>query len=341
MFRFENPEYLYALALIPVLAVFFAIAWHARKIAIRRFGEHRLMQKLMPETSRYKDSVKFILLMLALSFLVIGWANPQWGTKKEKVKRKGVDVFLALDISLSMMAEDIPPNRMERAKKFAQTLVEELKGERIGLIIFAGNAYLQMPLTTDYAAAQLFLRTANPDLAPTQGTAIGDAIQLAEGSFDEDAQHHKALIIISDGEDHEPEAVQRATKANENGLLILTVGAGTPEGSFIPVKYGSREDFKRDQSGNPVRSKLNEEMLKDLAKAGRGAYFNIAQGDKVAQALQERIDKLEKREFEMRAFEKFESYFQYFIAAGLFFIVVEFMLSYRKSKWLKGKDLFN
>ncbi len=341
MFRFENPEYLYALGLIPVLAVFFAIAWYARKRAIRRFGEHRLMLKLMPETSRYKDSVKFILLMLALSFLVIGWANPQWGTKKEKVKRKGVDVFLALDISLSMMAEDIAPNRMERAKKFAQNLVEELKGERIGLIIFAGNAYLQMPLTTDYAAAQLFLRTANPDLAPTQGTAIGDAIQLAERSFEEDAQHHKALIIISDGENHEPEAVQRATEANENGLLILTVGAGTAKGSFIPVQYGSREDFKRDQSGNPVRTKLNEEMLKDLAQAGGGAYFNISNGDKVAQALQSRIDKLEKREFEMRAFEKYESYFQYFIAVGLFFIVVEFMLSYRKSKWLKGKDLFN
>jgi len=218
MFRFEHAEHLYALGIIPILIVFFLMAWFARKKLLERFADSSLLSTLAPEISRYKHIVKFLLLAIALCFLVIGWANPQWGSKKEKVKRKSADVFIALDISRSMLAEDVRPSRIERARKFATRLVDELKGERIGTIIFAGNAYLQMPLTTDYAAAKLFIRSANPDQAPAQGTAIADAIELAERAFQDDNKHHKAIIIITDGENHDEVAVAKAREANDNGM---------------------------------------------------------------------------------------------------------------------------
>ncbi|MEL6866388.1 MAG: VWA domain-containing protein, partial [Bacteroidota bacterium] len=250
------------------------------------------------------------------------------------------DVFIALDISQSMLAEDILPNRLERAKQFAQKLVNELKGERIGLLLFAGNAYLQMPLTTDYAAAMLFLRSANTRMAPTQGTAISDAIDLAERSFEEDNKHHKAIIVITDGENHEPDAIERATQARTNGLLIYTVGVGSAKGAVIPTVVGNRRDVKRDRTGNPVTTKLNEATLADIAKAGEGKYYNMVEGDQVFTALREGIDRLEKREIEQRSFSEFESYFQYFIGLALLLLLIEFLTSYRKSRWMRGKDLF-
>ena len=340
MFKFEHIEHLYGFGILPLLILFFVITWYFKKRAIARFGESGLMLRLMPRMSKYKHTVKFVLLMLAVSFLIIAWANPQWGTKKEKVKRKSIDVFIALDISQSMLAQDIRPNRLERAKQFAQRLVEKLKGERIGTIIFAGNAYLQMPLTTDYAAAMMFIKSANTKMAPTQGTAISEAIDLAERSFEQDNKHHKAIVIITDGENHEEEALQRAGEAKENGLLIYTVGVGTPEGDFIPTVIGGRRDFKRDNTGNPVKTALNEQMLRDLAQAGTGSYFNLSEGDKIIASLQESIEQIEKRELEQRSFNEFESYFQYFIAAGLFLLLLEFLISYRKSTWLEGKDIF-
>lgn len=342
MFRFEHPEFLYALALLPVLVLFFSAMLIARRRAIRRFGTTTLMLRLMPERSKYKHIYKFVLLCIGLFLLIIGLANPQWGSKKEEVTRRSVDVFIALDISQSMLAQDIPPNRLERAKRFAQGLVQALRGERLGLIIFAGNAYLQVPLTTDYAAVNLFLKSANPGMAPAQGTAIGDAVRLAEASFEEENRNHKALILITDGENHDEEARDQVQTARDNGLLTFTVGVGTSEGSFIPIRKGGREDYKRDQSGNPVRSRLNEEMIRDLARVGDGAYFNLASGsDAITTALQERIDGIEKREFEQRSFSAYESYFQYFLAPALLLLLLEFLIPYRKSRMLTGQDLFD
>ncbi len=340
MFRFEHIEHLYAFAAIPVLILFFTLMWYARKRVIARLGDDLLVQQLMPDWSRYKHGLKFALVTIALSLLIIAWANPQFGSKREKVKRKSVDIFVALDISRSMQAEDLRPSRMERAKQFAMKLVEELKGERIGLIVFAGNAYLQTPLTTDYSAVLMFLRSANPKLAPTQGTAIGEAIDLAERSFEENNKHHKVMVVISDGENHDEESLQRATEAHDNGLLIFSVGVGTSEGGFIPVVENGRSEFKRDASGNPVRSRIDEDMLQQLATAGDGAYFNLAQSDQIADVIRQRIDGMEKREFEQRSFSEFESYFQYFIAAALFFLLLEFIISFRKNKWWGNKDLF-
>lgn len=322
------------------MAVLFFMYLRWRKRAIRHFGSARLMAKLMPDAARWKSSLKFSLLLLALTTLIVGWANPQWGTKREKTKRMSTDVFIALDISNSMLAEDTPPNRLERAKRLAEDLVEKLKGERIGIILFAGSAYLQMPLTTDYAAAELFFRSANTGLAGTQGTAIGEAVSLARRSFAENDKSHKALVLITDGEDHDGDAEEQVQSAKEEGVILFAIGVGTPEGAFIPFNYGTRQDYKRDESGQPVRSRLNEPMLIDLSEKGGGTYFHIAEGDKVIQTLKDRITNLEKREMEVRGFTAYESYFQYFLAAGLLLLIAEFLISYRKDKWLEGRDLF-
>ena len=340
MFRFEHIDHLYYLGIIPVLVGIFILTWMARTRAIERFGDLNLMQQLMPQMSKYKDILKFGLLMLTVAFIIIAWANPQQGLKKEKVKRKSVDVILALDVSTSMLAQDLNPNRMERAKQFAIKLIETLKGDRIGIVIFAGNAYLQMPLTTDYAAAQLFVKSANPELAPTQGTAISDAIDLAKRTFEENNKQHKALIVITDGENHEEGVLELAEQSAEDGLLIFTVGVGTANGGPIPVVVNGATDFKRDKTGNIVRSRLNEGMLKDIARAAKGAYFNLNAGNEIIEALRENIDKIEKREFEQRTFKEFDTKYQYFIALALLFLLIEFLISYRKSKWWKDRDLF-
>ncbi len=341
MFRFEHPYFLYALAVLPILLILFLIFIRWQKSAEARLGDTSLIKALIPDASKYRRGIKFGLLFLALAFLIVGWANPQWGSKREKVNRKSVDVMIALDISTSMYAQDIPPNRLERAKRFAEELVEKLKGERIGIILFAGSAYLQMPVTTDYAAAKLFLRSANPSLAGTQGTVIGDAIELARKSFSNEEKSHKALIIITDGEDHDGKAIEQAEAARNDDIFLFTVGVGTSSGSFIPVAINGREDYKRDQTGQPVRSKLNEEMLSELAQKGDGTYFHIADGDAVTEALQNRIDKMEKRELEVRSFTEYNSYFQYFIGAGLLILLLEFLISYRRVGWTRGKDLFS
>lgn len=340
MFRLENIEYLNLLAVIPVMVAVFMLASYFRKRAFLKFGEPSMLLQLSPQKSKYKHSLKFILLLIAIAFFIVALSNPQWGTKKEKINRQSIDVFIALDISQSMLAQDISPSRLERAKNFCQNLVEGLKGERMGVIIFAGNAYLQMPLTTDYAAAQLFLRSANTNQAPTQGTAISEAIDLAERSFEEDNKHHKALIIVTDGENHDEVTLQRARQANENGLMIFTVGVGTEGGGYIPMYFAGQSGFKMDNTGNPVKTSLNPQMLDDIAKAGNGIYYNLVDGEKVVNALKERIETIEKREFESRSFSEFESYFQYFLAFGLLFLITEFLFSYRKNRWLGDKDFF-
>lgn len=342
MFRFEHSTYLFFLAIIPLLAVFFIIAQQYRKKAIQRFGDSGLMKRLMPDMSRYKHELKFLLLSLCFGALVVAWANPQWGTKKEKINRKGIDLFIALDISESMLAEDVKPSRLFRARKFAQDLIDNVSGDNVGAIFFACNAYLQVPLTADYAFAEMFISTADPGMAPSQGTAIGESIEVASRAYSEDNKNHKALIIISDGENHDGDALESAKNAYSDGLLIFTVGVGSEEGSFIPIQVQGRNDFKRDDSGNPVRSQMNEEMLRNVANAGGGVYFNLAAGsEKVAEALQAHIDIIEKQEFEQRVFNEYESYFQWFVGLAIILLLAEFLLSYRKNKYLASKDFFS
>jgi Ca-activated chloride channel homolog len=342
MLRFEHPEHLYALLLLPLLLLFFWAAWAARKRAIRRFGNSRLMQQLMPTVSRYRYYLKFGLLLGAVALLAVGWANPQYGSKLMQYERKSVDIFIAFDLSQSMLAQDITPNRLERTRRFAQNLVQGLRSERLGLIFFAGNAYLQSPITSDYSAIELALRSASSEMIPNQGTAISQAIELADESFDEGNTNHKALIVITDGENHDEAAIKQAEAAAENGLIIYTIGIGTSAGSFIPVVRNGREMYKRDRSGQPVRSRLNEKVLRELAKAGSGRYFNLSSGsEEVLSALKERIDRMEKRTLEQRSFSEYESSFQWFIGGALLLLMLEFMLPYRSRASNANRSLFD
>ena len=272
MFRFEHASNLWLLSLLPVLLLIFAWAWRRRSKAMERFGGPEVVERLAPGLSRYKHWLKSGLLLIGLALLVIAWANPQWGGKRQPVQRRGIDLFVALDISQSMMAEDISPSRLERAKRFGQQLIDELSGNNLGVILFACNAFPVTPLTSDYAFAKLTLATANPSQAGAQGTSLGEAIDLAERSFDPENQNHKALIILTDGEDHDGSAAERAAAAHGNGLLIYTVGVGEEEGTFIPVLQGNRIDYLRDETGNPVRTHLDPATLEAVAEAGGGAY---------------------------------------------------------------------
>lgn len=340
MFRLEHTYILYFLALIPVLVLFFFLARNASKKAIARWGNPEMLKRMVPEQSKYMHGIKFALLLLGFALLIIAWANPQWGNKREKVTRKGIDLFIALDISQSMLAEDIAPNRLERAKRFSQQLIEQLRNNNIGLVFFAGNAYVKMPLTSDYAASMIYLNSADPDQAATQGTSIGAAIELADRGFPIDNKNHKALILITDGEDHEEEAIAAAETARKNGLFIYTVAVGTAEGSFVPIFRNGQRDYKKDPSGNPIRTAVNRDLLAQIASIGGGQAFELEDGAAVFAAIQSSIELIEKREFEQRVFTDFESYFQYFLGAGLLLLMIEFLLSYRRNSWLEDRDLF-
>ena len=341
MVKFENIEYLYALLALVPIALAFIVFMLWRKRAIKNLGDSNLVLRLMPTKARYKHQIKFIIIILAWTSLAIGLANPQIGTKYEKVKRQGIDLMIALDVSKSMLAEDIKPNRLERAKLLISKLVDELQNDRVGLIVFAGNAYLQVPLTVDYAATKLFLNTINTEMVPTQGTAIGDAIRLSLQAFETGEQKYKSLVIITDGENHEGDAQIAVGEAVEQGVVVHTVGVGSPKGSPIPLyKNNVQIDFKRDRAGNVVLSKLDETMLQQVAVKGDGKYFRLSPGNDELEQLMNEIGTMEKKEIEERVFTDYEDQFQYFIAIALFLLTLEFFISERKSSWLSNWRLF-
>lgn len=337
MLHFEQPAYFYLLLCVPVLiGLFIAVTLHNQKLR-KNFGELLGLERLAPNISKIKRPLKFAILMVVFVFLVVALANPRMGNKTQSVKREGVDVFIALDVSRSMWAQDIKPNRMERARQFAQKLITAVRGDRVGLILFAGHPYLQMPLTTDYAAAQLFVRTASPKLDITQGTAIESAIDLVVeiGNKDE-KKKQRALIVITDGENHEENAVDAAKTAKAAGVTTFIVGTGTETGAPIPIQTNGRSEFQLDNAGQIVQSKMNTPLIKEIASAGGGAFYKANDNsDAVVNRLRNKMSKLDKTEFEQQDFDVFETYFQYFVAIALILLVLEFFISYRKSPWLK------
>jgi Ca-activated chloride channel family protein len=339
--KFENITYLYALlGLLPLIGIF--IFYHFwRKRNYLKLGELQLITQLAPEHSKRKHIIKFVLFVLAFIFLIIGIANPQVGTKFEKVKRSGVDIMIALDVSKSMLAEDIKPNRLDRSKQFISRLIDKLQNDRVGLIVFAGNAYLQMPITIDYSAAKLFLNNINTEMVPTQGTAIGEAIELSMQSFSKEDKKHKVMIIITDGEDHEGDDMIAAETASSEGVVVHTIGVGSPKGAPIPqYRNGVQADFKRDENGNIVLSKLNETELQQIAVKGDGKYFRLASGTQEIDAVISEISSMEKKNFEERVFTDYEDQFQYFLAVALLLITLEFFISDKKSMWLRRLGIF-
>lgn len=329
MFRFEHIEYLWFLWAIPIFIGLYFVFWQWRKSQINKLGKKELLNRLIPGWSESRNHYRFFLLLFGLFFLLIAYSNPQWGNKKEKVKAKSSDVFIALDISQSMMAEDISPNRLERSKRLIQNVTRALRGNRIGLIFFAGNAYLQMPLSSDYSAAQLFISSANTNQASTQGTAISEAIDLALRAYEPEKNNQRGLIIITDGESHDDDAIAKATEAKEKGLNVFTIGVGTTEGAFVPYINQGRQQYKRDDEGNPVKTSLNTELIKDLAEAGGGKSYLIGEGNTIITDLKAKIDLLQKEEVETRAFTDYASYFQYFILIGLLLLLIEFFIAQR------------
>jgi Ca-activated chloride channel family protein len=334
MIRYEHIEYLYLLTGIPIIIVAIIAFSNWKKKSLAIFGDKKILNQLMHSYSKNRTYFKNIITVLIFIFLIIGIANPQIGTKMEEVKREGVDLVIAIDLSNSMMAEDIKPNRLERAKQAISKLIDKLKGDRIGLIVFGGDAYVQLPITTDYSAAKLFLSTINTNIIPTQGTEIGKAIDKSIESFDMENPQNKAIIIITDGESHDENAIANAKKANEIGIFVHTLGMGLSKGGPIPIynKYGIKTGYRKDNQGKTIVSQLNENLLKEIANTGQGTYVRANNSKSGLAKLFYEINKMEKKEIGTMIFTNYKDRFQIFIGLVLFLLFIDLILLPRKNK---------
>jgi len=335
LFRFGHTYYFYLLTIIPLLGVMllFFLLWKKRTLA--RYGEWMVISQLMPQYAPGKSILKYLILMGVLASLVIALADPQTGSRLEKVKRKGIDLMICLDVSNSMMAQDIKPNRLERAKQSLSLLIDNLQGDRLGIIVFAGKAYTQLPITTDYAAAKMFTSTINTGIVAQQGTAIADAIELAANSFGE-SKHNKAIIVITDGEDHEGDVLEQTEAAVKKNITVYTIGMGLPEGVPIPVYSGNvQTGYKKDREGQTVMTKLDETLLQRIASVGRGSYVRATNAETGLNQIFDSISKIEKSEIEEKQFSDYEDRFQYFVAIGLLFLIFDMFVFERKTQWMR------
>ncbi len=341
--QFEEKIYFYLFFIIPVLVVLFIFlqVWKVKKQ--RKFAETSLFKKLTPSRSDYKSILKLIFFLIGISFLTLGLVNPKIGTKLETVKREGVDIVFAVDVSKSMLAEDIAPNRIEKAKRLVSEIISELASDRIGIIAYAGQAFPQLPITTDYGAAKMFLQSMNTDMLSSQGTAIDQAIDLATTYYDDEDQTNRVLFIISDGEDHsESTILNTVEKATEQGIRVYTIGVGKSKGAPIPLKRnGVVEQLKKDAKGEVVITKLNKEILNDVASNGNGKYIDGSNTEEALTIIKDELNQMDKKEFEAKQFAEFKDQFQWFLGAGLFFLFLDVFVLDRKTKWLKKLNLFN
>ncbi|HNR41283.1 MAG TPA: VWA domain-containing protein [Bacteroidales bacterium] len=340
MFRFANPQYLYLLLILPVMLVIFLLNNLRRKRLIRKIGTPALVSKLIPEMSGNRPLIKFLIMMLAVSSAVIMLARPQYGSKLEEVKKQGVEVIIALDVSNSMLAEDIQPNRLVRAKQAISRLVDNLSNDRIGLIVFAGDAYTQVPVTTDYVSAKMFLSTITPDMVAKQGTAIGAAIELGIRSFSPGEGKSRAMIIITDGENHEKDPLSSAEEAAKAGIIIHTIGIGSPEGVPIPISSGGRKDYLKDTEGNTVITKLDEETLKNIALRTGGSYVRASNSSLGLDEIFSNIRKMKKEELEGTIYTEYNDQFRIFAGISAIFLILEFLIMNRKNRRLANVRLF-
>ena len=311
------------------------------KKALKNLVDSHLTQQLIPLRSYSRNKLKIVLWSLAFASLIVGLSNPQIGSKMQEVKREGIDIIVALDLSNSMLAEDLSPNRLERSKRAIHQFIDNLKSDRLGLIVFGGQAYVQLPITTDYAAAKLFLSTVNTGIIPTQGTAIGAAIDLAIESFDMESTTNKSIIVISDGENHEDDAMEAANSAAELEVVVHTIGVGSPQGAPIPIYRGKQQNgYRKDKEGNTIMTKLNEVMLQEIAMNGKGVYVHASNAQGGLDQILDEINKMEKVEFGSKIYTDYEDRFQYFIGFSILFLFIEQIISSRKSKVFTTEKLF-
>lgn len=341
MYQIEEPTYFYYLAIIPTIIVVFLLTFWWKKRAQKRFTDALLLEKLAPNASTFKSVLKLIFLAIGIGFLVISLVNPKMGTKLKTVKREGVDVVFALDVSKSMLAEDIAPNRLEKAKQIISKIIDKLGSDRVGIIIYAGNSYPLLPITTDHAAAKMFLQNANPDMVSSQGTAINEALDLAKTYYNNDEQTNRFLIIISDGEDHQEDTKQVAQNMSKEGIKVYTIGVGTEKGAPIPMKVsGSLIGYKK-YKGETVITKRKGVVLEAIANAASGRYIDGNKTEKPVDFIEELIANAQKSEFETKQFSDYKDQFQWFIGLGIFFLLIDVFFLDKKTKWIKKIDLFN
>lgn len=340
MFRFAHIEYLWLLLLIPAFVAGYIAIMQRKKRQLKEFGDPELLEELMPNVSRVRPAVKFGLVMLALTLLILAVARPQYGQKEKTVKRQGIEVMIALDISNSMLAEDVAPNRLDRAKQMLSKLIDNMVDDKVGLIVFAGEAYVQLPITCDYVSAKMFLNTITPDLIKTQGTAIGDAIMTCVRSFGEEEKGvSRAIVLITDGENHEDDALAAAKAATEKGIKVFVAGIGKPDGS--PISIPGTNNFRKDRAGNVVVSKLNEEMCREIAQAGQGIYVRCDNTNTATRAIQKELDELAKSEIDTKVYADYNEQYQGFVLLALLILIADFFIFNRKNKALSRLDIFN
>ncbi len=339
MFRFANPDFLYLLLILPLLVGLFLYANYQHRQRIRKYGDPALLKELMPTISKYRPDVKFWLTFAAIGLIILMLARPQFGSKMETVKRSGVEAVIALDISNSMLAEDVTPSRLEKAKKLISRLVDTFNNDKVGLIVFAGEAFTQLPITSDYISAKMFLESINPSLITTQGTDIGAAIRLGMKSFTPNEGVGRAIIVITDGENHEGGALEAAKEAAEKNMQVFILGIGSPDGSPIPVERGSN-DFRRDKDGNVIVTRLNEQMCQEIAKAGNSLYIRVDNSNSAEKILNNEISKLAKEDVESQVFTEFDEQFQALAWLVLILLVIEMLILERKNPLFKNVRLF-
>lgn len=337
MFRFAHTWVLYLLVLIPVLIAFYAVMRSRKRKAMQHFGDMELIAPLMPLYSSSRETLKFVVLLLVIFFTIIGAAGPQFGSKLKQVQKEGIEIEILLDVSNSMLAEDIKPNRLERAKLAISRMVDKLSNDKVGLIVFAGDAYVQLPITTDYSATKLFLSNIDTDVVPVQGTAIGKAIDLAAKSFTTDQSASKAIIIITDGENHQDDAVKAAKSALAKGINVFAIGMGQEQGVPIPDGKGG---YRKDGSGNTVVSKLDEAMLKQIVSAGEGVYIRATNTDIGLEAILDEIGEMKTGLLEERIYTDYDDKFPYFLWVALFLALVELLILERKNRYFMKINLF-
>lgn len=342
MYQIEEPSYFYYLAIIPVIVVLFLLAFWWKKRTQKKFIDPVLLEQLAPNTSTFKSVLKLLFLSIGIGFLIISLTNPKMGTKLKTLKREGVDVVFALDVSKSMLAEDIAPNRLEKAKQIISKIIDKLGSDRVGIIIYAGSAYPLLPITTDHAAANMFLQNAGPDMVSSQGTAINEALTLAKTYYNNDEQTNRFLIIISDGEDHQDETRQVAQSMSKEGIKIYTIGVGTELGGPIPMKAnGSLIGYKKDNKGETVITKRNAKILEDVANSASGRYIDGNKTETPVAMLEDILANAQKTEFETKQFSDYKDQFQWFVGLGILFLLIDVFFLDKKTKWVKKIDLFN
>ena len=337
MFRFEDPTYLYLLLLIPVLVVIRFLMVYQQKKRLKKFGDPELVRQLTPDVSRFRPAVKFWLLLTALALLIAMEARPQFGTKISHEKRTGIETIICMDISNSMLAEDVTPSRLDRAKMLIENMVDNFSNDKIGLIVFAGDAFVQLPITSDYVSAKMFLSTIDPSMMATQGTDIAKAVTMASHSFTQQEGVGKAIIVITDGEDHEGGALEAAKEAKDMGMRVYVLGVGSAKGAPIPLGNG---DYLKDNTGQTVMTGLNEDMCRQVAQAGGGAYIHVENNSRAQEQLDEELDKLSKKEIDSTIYSDFDEQFQAVGILVLLLLVIEVCIMEVKNPLLKRVSLF-